>query len=137
MYAFLNHSQQRVPLLRKLCLKDTCAEWRKDSVPQVLRSLEFPCLFPFLTTAVQLEKLYLGIAFLHALSTSGRNTAQILFKEGSEWMLEVARLKKNKIAVLEVIQLPAATYEGTARWATSETAQMDFRTELAGRLVLA
>jgi hypothetical protein len=132
MAAFLMHFHQRIPLLRKLGLTNTFVNALMYRGSKTMERTQLSYIFPWLTGAAELEELHLGVAVTFALSSRSRVAARVLFEQAFHWMHGVGLRKGDRLAVLDVMKLPAPA--GGARWAMSSTAQREFRNELAGRL---
>lgn len=138
MYAFLVHFHHRLPLMRKLGLASMTANPTIYRGPQFMASMPLSTVFPLLANAVNLEALYLSVSVLQLLSGRGYIAARTLFQQGFSWMFALRLKSGDRLAVLDVIKLPAlsATASGSAgpRWAVDAGKQGEFTRELAGRL---
>jgi len=134
MYAFLVHFQHRLPLIKKLGLASPIANSHTYRGPQYLARTPLSTIFPLLTNAINLEALYLNVSVLQSLSGRGHIAAQTLFQQGFGWMHALGVKRRDRLAALDVIKLPAVVGVRGPRWATDAGAQGEFRRELAGLL---
>ncbi|CAO2650423.1 Nn.00g017150.m01.CDS01 [Neocucurbitaria sp. VM-36] len=135
LYAFLEQCSHRLPLLRKLGFAPTVDHRSfKTSFqgPKSLHDKKYPYLsvFPLLTGAMTIEKLYIHASVWKSLSRLPHRAAKEFFMKAYDWLVATWVRERDPLTVLE---LPAITAKRLKcpHWSTSKQGQDDFLTELS------
>jgi hypothetical protein len=140
LYAFLMHFQQRLSLVKNigLCTYDPNTYSGLYRGPSHLLHTPLHVVFPLLAQATNLEGLYFHGPMLQNLSGRANLAAAKFFLLAHDWMHAMALHKKNKLAALDIVKMPALSSKklNYPQWSTTKNGRDEFRTELAARLTV-
>lgn len=130
---FLIQFQSRIPLLRHICLNRGSVYRRQNS--KTFKH-NIVAMFDLLRRAVNLEIFEVDDVFWIMLSARPVTAANALWHAAASWMQDFNSRHNNKLAILDIMTLPAHQPYQTYQWAEGTERQRQFQNQLEKRMTV-
>ncbi|KAF2131407.1 hypothetical protein P153DRAFT_394749 [Dothidotthia symphoricarpi CBS 119687] len=132
LYMFLLHFSQRLRLIQHIGIVRWNPHVRSLNLqPSAYVNVEY-VTFSLLANATNLKSFYTSPAIFKSLSTKPEPAARYLFQFVQNWLVPLALRKKNKLAAVSVLKMPALSTKNLKRpkWPVTKQGQDEFLAEL-------